>query len=319
MIDLRHARFFVAVYEEESFSKAATRENSSQPAISLLISELEKRLKIKLFERHARGVRPTFGAKRLYQHCLAILSSVNAATQDMKQLSGAVSGTLRVGLPQTICEGALVPVLLRYTRQYPAVDIRLVQAASGTLNAMLLAKELDIAVVTPFPEPPPIRAQRIYDDRLVLISAPTRHLRPMQPCDLHSLRNLKLVLPSTVHGTRKFVDEFVRFSDIEVRQVIEMDGIVGMLDFVRQSDWMALLPFVAVRHDLAETDLVISPIAGNEIPMEYFLSNHASSPISAAGRLFAEVLSQELAEVAALWRRVSRRKHGAIRTRASSN
>ncbi len=294
MLELRQLQLFVAVYEEGGFSQAAIRQNSTQPAVSLQVSRLETLLNVRLFERHARGAVPTEAGRRLYAHALVVLRGLTDAENDLGDLRGAISGSLAVGLPQTLAQGVLDPVVDVYTRTFSGVRLRIVQASSGTLQSMILGKQLDLAVVTPLPRGGPLRVRRIYTDRMMLVSGATRGLAHLQPCELSRIPSLKLIVPSPLHGTRGLIDEFLRLANVPVHQLLEIDGIAGTLNLVRTTTWSALLPFIAVSRMLDDDKLVVSQISDGTIPMDYFLAYLSTTTLSPAASAFIEVLDNAL-------------------------
>ena len=96
-MDLKQIRTFVAVYEEGSINAAADRLNAAQPSLSLQIKNLEQSLGVTLFERHARGVRPTPAGDRFYEDSRRILGDVQHATQNMHEYARGISGALDIG------------------------------------------------------------------------------------------------------------------------------------------------------------------------------------------------------------------------------
>jgi DNA-binding transcriptional LysR family regulator len=96
---------------------------------------------------------------------MVILRNLTDATNDVRDLSGVLSGAISVGMPQTMAQGALDVAVAKYTTTHPGVQLRLVQASSGTLQGMILGNQLDVAVVTPLPRGGPLRVRRIYGDR----------------------------------------------------------------------------------------------------------------------------------------------------------
>jgi LysR family transcriptional regulator, nitrogen assimilation regulatory protein len=298
-LEVRQLQLFAAVFEEGGFSQAAIRQNSTQPAVSLQISRLETLLNVRLFERHARGAVPTESGRRLYAHALVILRDLSNAENDLGELRGAISGSLAVGLPQTLAQGVLDHVVDAYTKTFSGVRLRIVQASSGTLQSMILGKQLDLAVVTPLPRGGPLRVRRLYSDRMMLVSGPTRGLSNLQPCELSRIPDLKLIVPSPLHGTRGLIDEFLRSANVPVHQLLEIDGIAGMLNLVRATTWSALLPFIAVFRMLDDDKLVVSQISDGIIPMDYFLTYFSTATLSPAASAFIEVLEDALAKAKA--------------------
>src|SRR6202034_4095558 len=102
----------------------------------------------------------------------------------------------------------------------------------------------------PLPRGGPLRVRRLYSDRMMLVSGPRRGLAQWRPCELARVPNLRLIVQSPLHGTRGLIDDFLRSANIAVHQLLEIDGIAGMLNLVRATTWSALLPFIAVARTL---------------------------------------------------------------------
>jgi DNA-binding transcriptional LysR family regulator len=301
-MEIKQIRCFLAVYEEGSFSKAASRLNATQPGLSVQIAGLETELGVNLFERHARGVQPTAAGRRFYQHGLDLLRAANSANEEMRSLSGKIIGNVTAGIPPTISRAALAPVLSRYVQTYPDVNIRVVEAYSNNLVSLINGREVDFAVVTFVPGNSALEFTEIFRDRFVLVSGRALGLTPMAPFRMDSRADLKLVLPSLRNGLHRLLDEPLQTGRIKASKIIEIDGLGGALEFVAISDWAALMTAASVR-DLADDDrLVISPIEGEQIEVRYFLAHLASAPLSAAGQAFSGLLSEELGRITGGWR-----------------
>src|SRR5882757_4762458 len=97
-MELRHLRYFVAIAEEGSFTRAAERLWVAQPGLSTQIRRLEKELGIQLFERHTRGVDLTVAGGLLLERARVALAAAEAAAATGANIRDGVSGALRVGL-----------------------------------------------------------------------------------------------------------------------------------------------------------------------------------------------------------------------------
>ena len=133
MVDIRKIRFFVAVYEAGSITRAAEREHIAQPALTVHIQQIEDELKVKLFERSAQGVNPTPAGRHFYGICQDLLRRLESVGDEMQAFSGEVAGSIAAGIMPSICHGPLAPVLACYTATYPNVAVRIVEGLSGTL------------------------------------------------------------------------------------------------------------------------------------------------------------------------------------------
>jgi LysR family nitrogen assimilation transcriptional regulator len=325
-LDVRLMRYFLAVVEEGSFTKAAHREHATQPGISTAISALEQRLSVKLLERHARGVVPTAAGNRLYAHCVRILKSVRAAEQQMGELRGAAFGRIHLGLPATLARGALPAVLSAFTSAFPHVDIRISQGYTGSLVDLLKSGSLDFAIVTrPDERLRNMQITSCHRDNVVLISGKQLGLKPGKPLRLPDLEPLKLVLPSEHHPIRSVFNRLILNGEIPFARILEMDGLSGELELIERTDWVTLLPSVAIATGLGGRSLVVSPIAEPVMEIEYFVIHPTTAPLPTVTQQFLEMLKQQMAASVGVWARersppregASREGDGAARSHRS--
>ena len=99
MLHLRQIQYFVCLHEERSVTRAARQLNVVQPALSMQINRLEKRLGLTLFDRTAHGMIPTAAGEAMYRLYVPILLDLKNANQRVMELSGKVLGKIAVGIP----------------------------------------------------------------------------------------------------------------------------------------------------------------------------------------------------------------------------
>jgi len=296
-ITIRQLRYYVATYEEASFTRAAEREHCSQPALSAQIANLEGILERELFERSANGVRPTAAGQRFYRHAVSILSSVNQAQIDMAEVSGLVKGQVRVGLIPSIVRGLLPSFLPEFVEAYPMIDLRVIQGFSDTLADAVLAQTVEFAVVLEPPRHEGIEIEHFAADSMVLISSPALGLRRGEALRLPELPPLNLVVPSPNHTLRRNIERHIWTKEIRVDRLLEMDTVHGMIDFVAGSKWATILPIVAVACDLDSERLCVNPIDAPRLEADLYLIRLTRQPLTATARLFAEALRRQAAQV----------------------
>lgn len=300
-MDIKQLKSFLAVFEEGSFSKAAARIHSTQPGVSVQVAALEKTLNAKLFERHARGIRPTAAGRKLHQHAVQLLHDANYAADEIRMLSGTLAGSIAAGIPPTLSKAILAPVLTDYVERYSNVGIRIVEAYSTTLIGLLENRELDFAFVTHVPDHPALKFTPVYQDRFVLVSGTKLGLKPKKPARLDRPPFLKLVIPSLRHGLHRLLDEPLQTKRIVPARMIEIDGLAGALEFISTSDWAALLPIAAVYDHLDELKLQVNRIAGDEIKINYFIAHVATEPMPPTTEAFVKIARRELNAMAKHW------------------
>lgn len=133
-MDLKQISYFMWVYEEGSFSKAASKANVVQSALSMQIRRIEDEFGVLLFNRLSRGVEPTEAGRKFYERCIPIARNFALAQEELSGAgeTSAISGIVRVGLPGSFNRGILSSVLLPFMERYPDVQLTISEAYTGT-------------------------------------------------------------------------------------------------------------------------------------------------------------------------------------------
>ena len=137
-MELRHLRYFVAVVEEQSFTKAAEKLFIAQPPLSRQIQNLESELGIKLFERGSRPLQPTPAGQFFYQHAVKLLSNAEEVKSMTKRI-GLVERTITMGFVGSLLFGLLPRIIYLYKQQHPHLNIQLIEMS--TKDQILALKE----------------------------------------------------------------------------------------------------------------------------------------------------------------------------------
>jgi len=147
-MELRHLRYFVAIAEERSFTRAAERLWVAQPGLSTQMRRLEAELGVKLFERHTRGVDLTRAGELLLERARAALAAADLAGATGRDLEAGLTGSLRLGIAREARWSPASEVIGRFSRERPGVELTVLEAYGGTLWRDLRDGRLD-AVVAP--------------------------------------------------------------------------------------------------------------------------------------------------------------------------
>src|SRR5215210_2744678 len=296
-VTLRQIRAVIAVCEEGSFTRAAEREAATQSGISQHIAGLERALGVKLFERSNAGVRPTPAGTRYYRRCIEAVGTLKAGSEEMRALAGRVTGNLRIGLMPTFTRAALAPTLKDYVRDYSDVKLKIVEGYSNVLTERVLAEDLDFAVVPTFEGRVGLRSRLLARDREMLVSGPARGLTPLEPVRLRDIVPLRIVAPGPPNVRRRNLDTYFQTNGVPVDDMIEMDAMIGTLEFVAATDWIAVLPSLICVNDSGRSDLVINPIVDPPLYAEFVVIEPARHALTVQAQLFLERLQAEVAPI----------------------
>lgn len=296
-VTLRQIRAVIAVCEEGSFTRAAEREAATQSGISQHIAALERTLGVRLFERSSVGVRPTPAGMRYYRRCIEAVGTLKAGGEEMRALAGRVTGTLRIGLMPTFTRAALAPVLKQYVADHPDVKLKIVEGYSNVLTERVLAEDLDFAVVPTFEGRVGLRSRLLARDREMLVSGPASGFTPLAPLRLRDIVPLKIVVPGAPNIRRRNLDTYFQTNGIPVEDMIEMDAMIGTLEFVAASDWIAVLPGLICVNDLGRSDVIVNPIVDPPHYAEFVVIEPARHTLSVQAQLFLEGLQGQVARI----------------------
>lgn len=147
-MELRHLRYFVAIAEERSFTRAAERLWVAQPGLSTQIRRLEAELAVKLFERHTRGVNLTQAGELFLERARVALAAAEMAGATGRDLEAGVVGSVRLGIASGAWWRPASDLLRRFSRDRPGVELTVIEAYGGTLWRDLRDGRLD-ALVAP--------------------------------------------------------------------------------------------------------------------------------------------------------------------------
>ena len=298
---LRDIRLFVAAYEERSFTAAARREHATQSGVSQHIRKLEDGLHAKLFARDKGRVVPTPAGDSYYRHCIELLNTYSRATNAVRRHGTGLAGSIVVGLMPTMTRCVLAPALARFIDRHPNVVTRVVEGYSAALTEQVQAGELEFAVVPAFSGAPGLKSRLFVQTPEVLVSNAKSGLTHLAPVRLAELDPLRLVVPSRANTRRRLIETYLASNGVAIDRLLELDAMLGTLDFVAQTDWMAILPGLMMARDTRSRQFTVNPIAVPSFGLDLVLIEPARRPMSAAARTFLQVLEEESVRLNSRW------------------
>lgn len=232
-IDLKLLRYFLAVAEELHFGRAAARLNMSQPPLSIHIKDLEQQLGTLLFVRHSRSVALTHAGKILMEESRRLLSSANQALARVEQIGRGEAGRVELGVIGTAMWGKMRPVMRRFLKEHPNVEVLFRENMPAMQMAMLERRELDAGVwrMTTAPSPG-FTSLRLHESSF-LVAMPEEHpLAARKAIPLATLRNEYFVTMPSIHTDWTFLQRVCQsagFTPMIIREVMEPQTVLAMV------------------------------------------------------------------------------------------
>ena len=232
----KHFTIFVEVCRFLNFSQAAEALNTTQPAVSLAVKELESHYGVALFERMNRRVYLTPAGEALLATAQDVLRGFQEAEETLGQGRPLA---LRVGANVSFGEAGLAQVLGRFRQEHPQVRLRALVANSDKIQSLLVENQLDVGIVDGLGVSERLRAQPLYQEDLVLAAAPGRF---PAPATVEELAALPLLLREPGSGLRSSVDRVFSQQGLAPQPLLESTSTAALTQAAKAGLGVAILP-----------------------------------------------------------------------------
>ncbi len=147
--DLTTLNLVLAIAETSSITRGAEREHLALAAASKRLSDLETRLGVALFERHARGVEPTEAGRALVRHIRSLNASLHALESEVVEFSRGIKGHLRIAANASAIAECLPADLAEFSQAHPGIRISLEDLTSAEVQAAVAEGRADVGIFVP--------------------------------------------------------------------------------------------------------------------------------------------------------------------------
>ncbi|MBN3856364.1 MULTISPECIES: LysR family transcriptional regulator [unclassified Paraburkholderia] len=268
-MELRHLRYFVAVAEERSFTRAAQRLHIAQPPLSRQIQQLEEILGVQLFERNSRPLKLTDTGRFFYQHASQLLAQT-AELESMTRRVGKIERNLSVGFVGSTLYGMLPKIIRRYRQQHAEVELSLNEMSTMDQIKALKEGRIDVGFGRIRLDDPSVRRVVLREERMI-VALPQGHVLgdSKTVLSLHDLLNETLIIfPKSPRPS--YADQVLAaFHDraLKPARVLETRELQVALGLVAAGEGISIVPksvYGLKRDDVVYKDLddanLVSPI-----------------------------------------------------------
>lgn len=233
-MDTRQLAAFCAVVERRSFSQAAERLGVTQPAVSLQVRSLEKRLGAQLLDRSGRRIEPTEAGWRLYRGAQRLLALEEHLLDEVaSEGAGALAGELSIGASTGPAAIAVPLLLCEFQRANPEVRVALEVHDTQTVIEKVAARELELGVVGAARRHRGVRFDAFLRDEVIL-ACPPDHPFAGRTVSLDELRRETLVVMQEGAGVRQVIEDELRARGARLRE-LDVRLQLGLQESVRSA------------------------------------------------------------------------------------
>lgn len=256
-VEYRLLEYFLAVAEELHFTKAADRLGITQPTLSHQIRLLEQELGTPLFHRSGKKTYLTQPGAILMEHARRVVHELEQAKLEIGELAGLQRGRLRIG-----CSGnhLLTGALISFHRQYPGIELNVVELATDETYEGLMSNRLDLGVVFLPLEDEQLINLPLYDEELVLAVSKEHPLASSEKVELQQLAGIPLVLFQPKFFVRQMINAACGNAGVSLKPVMELSTMESQVQMVLQQVGGTVLP-LSYAKALHQPDIAVIPLA----------------------------------------------------------
>ena len=284
-MEIHQLRYFLAVARTCNFSRAAEQCRVAQPSLSQQIMKLEDELGERLFERTKRAVSLTPAGERLRAHVERVMDELERARASVSESDGVVRGRVVLGVLPTVAPFYLPERLRDFSAEYPEVEVVIHEDTTAQLARAVVAKELDLALVSLPVDERGLTAAELFEEPL-LAALPAKHvLAKKRKLTLADMENESFILMKEGHCLAGQALAFCRMEGFSPRVSFRSAQIETMRAFVAAGWGVSVVPQMACQAQPEETDSVCyRPLAGVSRHIG-FISSEQRSPSRATKAL----------------------------------
>lgn len=251
-MDFRDLEYFVAVAEDESFSRAAERLIVAQPTLSKTVARLEKTADVPLFLRKQHGLELTEEGRRFVEIARKLLKTKRDLDEEMQTIAHGQAGRIHLGISHTFSRSLIPKVLPVYSRDHPGVEVVIHTETSAVLEQLLLDDEIDVAVIVGTVGNALLTYETLFHEQLLLAVASDTPLSGkaikrkgedypyLEPA---MLKNQRFILSQERMRLRESADAFFRAEGIAPEIAVTTASNMTALRLASHGVGVAFLPY----------------------------------------------------------------------------
>jgi DNA-binding transcriptional LysR family regulator len=293
LAELPHLSTFVRAGEQGSFTAAASQLGITQAAVSQRIANLEKDLRVSLFNRRAGRIALTEAGQRLYEYARRILDLHEQARRNLSGFHPAVSGDLSIAASSVPGEYLLPPLLSAFHAEHPQVHVRATVSDSGLVLKDIEKGRATLGLVGQKIDNPDLEYRTIGSDCLVLIVHSRHPSVGRKTVSLTALKGERLIIREPGSGSRCALEKGLARAGTSLAALnvtLELGSNAAIKDAVSRGLGVAFLSRLAVRRELGSKELQTVAVKGLDLTRHFYVVFHRRRPLPPAAAAFLHFL-----------------------------
>lgn len=289
-MELRQLRYFIKVAETLNFSVASKELFITQSTLSQQISQMEKELDQKLFQRNSHEVVITEAGQTLLPLARETVNNADICVLKLQELKSLLAGELNIGVTFSFSSIA-TETLLEFLRKYPRVKMNVCYASMENLMDKLIRHELDFVLAfKPTVRDDRVESHVLFNNRLAAIVNKYHPIAKYKTVTLDEIRRFDFALPAKGMQARNAFEKILgQGHEFNVR--VEMNNVDMLFTVIRESNYVTVLSESTVTD---ERELVAVPLDAPNNDMEGCIHMLKNAYVKNSAKEFIHMLSHSL-------------------------
>ncbi|WP_260706137.1 LysR family transcriptional regulator [Edaphobacter flagellatus] len=254
-MDLVQMETFLAVAEERSFSRAASRLHRTQPAVSQAIAKLESELGEVLFDRSSRDGTLTDAGEVLREYAAKLLNLRGEAASALSDLRSLHRGRLNLAANEYTCL-YLLPLLDEFRRRNPLIKLAVQRTLASRISDEVLMHSVEFGVLSFRPDDSQLKSVVVYRDELAFVVNPRHPLATAEKVSIRQLGSQNFIAHNIPSPQRQKVIQTFNRHKTPLNMGVELPSLEAIKRFVEMGNGVALVPRLTVEPELRSGSLV---------------------------------------------------------------
>ncbi len=285
-----HLQVFLAVARKLSYSRAAEELFISQPAVSRHVHALEKELGGKLLGQVGNRIYMTEAGKIVFEYARKLSFVEEEMKRALDELENMERGYLRLGASSTPGTYLLPPIVAKYRRRYPGIEVTIAVGNCGQVVGGVLQNDLDLGFLGGTPSNPALDARPFVRDSLTLVVSADHPFAGRESVTPEEMVEEPFVLREQASCTRWMLEEELAPRGLRLRRAMELNGSEAVKRAVAAGVGVAVVSRHSVEDELKQGVLHALRIEGLKMDRQMSVVAHRETRLSAAGAAFLALL-----------------------------
>ena len=286
---LRQIEVFLKVAETKNFTRAGDIVGLSQPALSLLISQFEEELGLKLFHRTTRNVELTKAGQEFLPNAIRIVQDVENTMDSLKQTAAVLRGSVHVSYLPSLSSSLMADCIQDFSRSFPEIELRVEELTAGPIIDAVATGSSDLGVGIFLEERKIIRFVPMFSDKLVLLCSENSPFASKTSVNWNDITSEPFIFLNVATSVRSLINSACVQNNVILKNAYEVNFMSTAISFVRVNLGMTILPTTALA-DFSLDGIKTINLVGPELERRIGILQRSDRMLSPAAAQFAKKL-----------------------------